>query len=137
MARPSLRCMRCQGTGRVRAHMHIESGRCFQCHGAGVVQTGPTPRPHVRRALDHAHEARVLYRVARSQQDRGWGEDPYDDGSDVARDVAYHLSFLPADRQALALDAFREVVSPVAFDRIERHLSQAVADEDVKRRLGR
>lgn len=37
-ANPALECGRCDGKGHIRGFCHIDNGKCFACHGAGIIR---------------------------------------------------------------------------------------------------
>lgn len=61
-------CNKCQGRGVIRAFMHIDSGRCFQCAGVGRVELEPAPARAARPApiFPNAIRVRQWYRNALS-----------------------------------------------------------------------
>jgi hypothetical protein len=84
------KCGKCDGTGRIRAFMHLTNGRCFSCAGAGTLEVAPAETPARRQSpawrswprekwIMCMNESVVSMRNARTQ---GWDwYAPEDDGT--------------------------------------------------------
>lgn len=87
----STRCHKCLGTGRIGAFAHIDSGKCFTCHGAGVCESETTHVRAISKASTSPVDAlRSLYRAGASRTGnarREWAEgisEPFDSYSDLS-----------------------------------------------------
>lgn len=117
----TIECPKCEGTGRLNYHLHIDGGRCFQCAGTGRTRIARASRPMATtpRTFEGVRgELRNLYRAARYWRDLGWGEGEDAPGLDLAKSTAANLVDLPDTEHGTILAAFKAVTSELAYTRI-------------------
>jgi hypothetical protein len=116
-------CVKCQGTGKT-VWRHIDNGRCFDCGGTGNVEPDDRPPPKWRRSnlCDNSPEMnlRRFVSAARSQRNRGWGEeyDDYGGARDVIDQVHDNLERVSPDFAISIIREFRNVLKPRAWARL-------------------
>jgi hypothetical protein len=94
-------CPKCSGKGTIRAFMHRDSGKCFQCGGAGRIEVDAPSAAQalnmIRGSLIHTADI-VLRALDDDNEERAWFyldrmvDKMFSVGTDRARQVLRHLA---------------------------------------------
>jgi hypothetical protein len=128
-------CPKCNGIGRLAHLAHVDGGVCFECDGAGEVESTKrvtTVRPIARR-IDPTHELRNHYRSARQRLvEMGASVDDLlasVEGHSPAATILALLAEVPAHTRTAAESAF----AALGLDRETLEYHTRVARENLKR----
>lgn len=104
----SCECPKCDGSGRISAFAHIESGACFRCGGSGKIAfRKSTQKPVVDPIVDHAANLRNVYKTLARVVANCGKINPCDKYESFLIDaVRQSLTMVDAVTQAKATEAF-------------------------------